>query len=204
MSRVRALPVALVVLALVGCTSTSAPDPTGTGTVSPSAGTDELTIEEFAESVLVGQAGADEGSPLVTLQGSLEEDPGVPLSVDVLTLDTTATGTDMTFTVATGDGSTTGWGPTRSWTTPGESAFSDVRGITLTVETTATSLRPYTVMTHVADGLDMLCACSDFPLSLDGDRRVLTALFPPLPAGVETATLGLPGFEPVEVPVTRS
>lgn len=202
----RALVVSTLVVGLAaGCTSGTEPDderPTG-GVASPTAA-DDLSVEDFAASILGSEDVTDDEAgltdPLATLTVpvSASSSQQYDVEVTVVALSASDRGTDLTFSLRTADGTD---GPRSEHYSWGTSSQSDLRSLELRPSDDST-LKPYTVMNKPDIELDALCACSDFPKDVAGSSQVRTALFPPLPAGTSQVALAFPGAEPVTVPVS--
>jgi|GEM_PF-925284 len=196
----RAARVAGVLLAVgvlvAGCTSDPGPGPEPTGGSTTASGSTGYTVEEFAAEVL-GDGAPDELDVVGQVSGTLPD--GEPVQVGVVAVRADASGTTLELTVR-GDfalGSMRGWssGPLRS--------YDDIRGVEVVDESAGGwRLQPYTLRQD--DEPENHCACAMFPRTLQEDRPVtLSAVLPPLPAGVTTVTVAVPGLDPVtSVPVT--
>lgn len=51
---------------------------------------------------------------------------------------------------------------------------------------------------------DALCMCSSLPQTIGPEGVDLSALYPPLPAGVTEVQVAVPGISPITAPVTRT
>lgn len=54
--------------------------------------------------------------------------------------------------------------------------------------------RPYTYVPAAGNGEDIACVCSTLPDSVDSSGTVMYAVLPPIPGGVATVNVTLPGF----------
>ena len=111
---------------------------------------------------------------------------------EVLSVTATKTTTELVWRLSTADGSTVDLNSSQMSQVP----WNGTRLIGLEVPATKTTYHPYTMVPpRSADGRASECVCSDLEvLGLDATGRRMYASMPPLPSGVTTVTVTIPGF----------
>lgn len=204
MTCLRLLMAGLAVLALTACNGPDAPEPQGSGTNQPSAGTSpgsaaaQTTAQQLTQELLEGE---EAPPPVATAKGALTLDScESPVQIDILTVQTSETSTLLRWRLRSGTGK-----PVRVYTSSlsGGLLF-DTRGLALVDAVGQQRLKPFTYIQQAGGSEDSGCVCSGVPVDVGETGVQMYALFPPLAPDATSVDVLIPGLPAVEkVAVTR-
>jgi hypothetical protein len=171
--------------------TTSSPG-TGSGSVSSSAGSSDGG-KSAADKAIAQVMGSTENLPaLASSKGKLKTSSSTsPVVAEVLQVKNSSEATRVTWRLKSASGSSV---DTKSFQFARPPLF-DTRLLGVVDPASKKTYHPYTYIPASGDGSDTSCVCSDLPDSVNAKGAELYAVLPPLPSGVTTVNVTLPGFK---------
>lgn len=196
------------VLVLAGCSGGGGLEPSPTSESGSSSPSEEVspprTPEEITEEVFDAAAEEWESEPLAESTGQVP-DAGTglePARVEVVAVTVGPISTELTFRLFT---------ESREEMSLHASAFNEASPLTSDIRDVAIEEgaldRRHLPLLGTREGVKpadfSFCICSDSPKTIDADGVLLSATYLALDPATTAVTVDVPGFEPMDVPVTR-